>query len=111
MGIFNADQLMKIIIRIFLLVLSLVAAIFAVSNREVTTIDLFPLPFTTAAPLYIFILGAMAIGLVIGIGVSSISKIRLKTKIRNQQKTKGEGKKDLENPIGPLDYIKEKTTT
>ena len=39
------------------------------------------------------------------------SKIRLKTKIRNQQKTKGEGKKDLENPIGPLDYIKEKTTT
>ena len=111
MGIFNAEQLMKIIIRIFLFVISLVAAIFAVSNREVTTIDFFPLPFTTAAPIYIFILGAMAIGLVFGIGVSSISKIRLKTKIRNQQKKKREAEKAIENPIGPLDYIKENTTT
>ncbi len=111
MGIFNADQSMKIIIRIFLLIIALVAAIFAVSNREMTTIDFFPLPFTAAAPLYIFILGGMGIGLVIGISVSSVSKILLKTKIRNQQKKAREAEKDIENPIGPLDYIKEKTTT
>ena len=102
---------MKIVIRISFLVIALVAAIFAVSNREMTTIDFFPLPLTATAPLYIFILGAISIGLVIGIGVSSISKIRLKMKIKTQQKKREGAEKAIENPIGPLDYTKEKTTT
>ena len=62
------------------------AAIFAVANRAVTKIALHPLPFTAELPLYVIILGAIAIGLVIGVGLSSISRFRLKLESKKYQK-------------------------
>jgi uncharacterized integral membrane protein len=50
-------------------VLALVAVVlilFAVSNRETVSIELWPLPALVAMPLYVIVLGTLFIGFVVG---------------------------------------------
>jgi putative membrane protein len=77
---------MRFVIQLFLAGVIGVAAVFAVANRAVTKIALHPLPFTAELPLYVIILGAIAIGLIIGVGLSSISRFRLKLESKKYQK-------------------------
>jgi putative membrane protein len=76
----------RIFTRLFLAVVIGIVAIFAVANRSSTKIDLSPLPFAPELPLFIVILGAMAIGLVIGAGLSSYSRQKLKWQARTHRK-------------------------
>ena len=77
---------MRILIRLLLAIIIGAAAIFSVSNRAVTIIDFSPLPFSTAVPLYAVILGSLAVGLIIGVTISTLSSLRLKFKVRNNRK-------------------------
>ena len=57
-------SLMRIILALFIIIL----VTFAIANREMVTVNLWPLPFTSSVPLFIAILGAFAVGLLIGSG-------------------------------------------
>jgi putative membrane protein len=91
---------MRFVIQLLLTGIICVAAVFAVANRAVTKIALHPLPFTAELPLYVIILGALAIGLVIGVGLSSISRFRLKLESKKYQKR-----------AEPLKIVKKKTSS
>ena len=78
--------MLRIITRLFLAIVIGIVAIFAVANRTPTKVDLSPLPFTPEAPLFVVILGAMAIGLIIGAGLSSFARQRLKWQARSHRK-------------------------
>ena len=77
---------MRFVIQLLLAGIIGVADVLAIEDRAVTKIALHPLPFTAELPLYVIILGAIAIGLVIGVGLSSISRFRLKLESQKYQK-------------------------
>ncbi|NKB18934.1 MAG: DUF1049 domain-containing protein [Alphaproteobacteria bacterium] len=76
----------RIITRLFLAIVIGIVAVFAVANRAPTKIDLSPLPFAPEPPLFVVILGAMALGLIIGAGLSSFARQKLKWQARTQRK-------------------------
>ncbi|WP_404381097.1 lipopolysaccharide assembly LapA domain-containing protein [Caenispirillum salinarum] len=57
---------MKLIRWLIGLPLAAVAIIFAVSNRQMVTVELWPFPWTADLPLYLLSLGTLAVGIVIG---------------------------------------------
>lgn len=77
---------MRFVIQLFLAMIIGFAAIFAVANRTGTKVDFFPLPFAAELPLYIIIMGAVGIGLIIGVSLSSISRFRLGLESRKHRK-------------------------
>ena len=77
---------MRFVIQLLLAVIIGVAAVFAVANRAGTKVYFYPLPFNVELPLYVIILGAIALGLIIGVGLSSISRFRLRLASKKHQK-------------------------
>ena len=57
---------MRLLFWIFVLLVALVLAVFAVSNRESVTLGLWPAPFLVEIPLYVAMLAALAVGFVLG---------------------------------------------
>lgn len=57
---------MKLIRWLIGLPLAVVAIIFAVANRDMVTVELWPFPWTATLPLYLLSLGTLAVGIVIG---------------------------------------------
>src|SRR3954447_22525956 len=57
---------MKFLFWLFVLVVAVVLALFAVANRESVSLGLWPLPFVLQAPLYLAVLLALLIGLLLG---------------------------------------------
>lgn len=57
---------MRLITLIVTAVLAIVAALFAVSNREIVELALWPLPLAIALPLYLMVFLPFLIGFVIG---------------------------------------------
>lgn len=45
---------------------ALLVVLFAVSNRQTVSLEVFPLPFVIDTPLYMIVLGAMTLGLMAG---------------------------------------------
>jgi len=101
---------MRILIRLLLAIIIGVAAIFSVSNRTLTIIDFYPLPFSTAAPLYTIVLGALAVGLLLGVGVSTLSRLRLKLKVRNNLKRAEAAEMVLKNKSREVPHSLTKST-
>ena len=73
---------MKYVARILLGLLAALAVVFALANREVVTVNLWPLPFDTPMPLYIAILGAVALGLILGAAASWPARERMRRRAR-----------------------------
>ena len=61
-------------------------AAFAIANRGIVTLNLWPLPFATTMPLFASILGAFAFGLLVGAGVTALSRQRLKIQARSLER-------------------------
>lgn len=61
---------MKILSWVIGLPIAVLAIIFAVSNRGGVLVDLWPLPWEVTLPLYLLVLGALALGLVIGAAIA-----------------------------------------
>ena len=77
---------MRFLIQLFLAVIIGIAAVFAVANRTGTEVDFYPLPFAAELPLYFIILGAIGIGLFIGVSLSSFSRFRLRLESKKHRK-------------------------
>lgn len=58
---------MKRLTWILVLPLAAVAVIFAVMNRTPVALDLWPLPWQIQAPVFLILLGSLAVGLLIGL--------------------------------------------
>ena len=57
---------MKIFYRLVFVPVAAVFVVFAVANRHVLTLNLWPLPLEIDLPVYIAVLGALAVGMAIG---------------------------------------------
>ncbi len=57
---------MKLFYRLMFIPVAAVFVIFAVANRHVLTLNLWPLPLEIDLPVYIAVLGALAAGMAIG---------------------------------------------
>jgi len=64
---------MKRLSWILTLPLMVVAVVFAIANREVVVLDLWPLAMTIQAPLFVVVLGAAVVGLFAGAVVAWFS--------------------------------------
>ncbi|AWK86290.1 lipopolysaccharide assembly protein LapA domain-containing protein [Azospirillum thermophilum] len=63
---------------------ALVAVLFAISNRDMVTLSLWPLPFTLDAPLYLAALLALAVGFLAGGFVTWNSQRRHRRRARRE---------------------------
>ena len=77
---------MKILFWIFVLLVALVLALFAVSNRESVALGLWPVPFLVEIPLYVAMLAALAVGFVLGELAAWISGRRRRREARQRRR-------------------------
>lgn len=68
---------------IITLPLALIAVLFAVSNRELVTLSLWPLPFTMDAPLYLASLVALVVGFLGGGTIAWYAQRHVRKKARH----------------------------
>lgn len=90
---------MRILTWILGLPVAAVATAFAVANRHPVDVDLWPLPITVTLGLYLAVLGALALGLIVGLlmgWASSSSKKAAKARVANSKV------RDLEREIDQL---------
>lgn len=59
---------MRIISRLFLVLLGAVVVLLALANRAPVTINLEPLPFVIETPLFVALLALFALGFIVGAG-------------------------------------------
>ena len=52
--------------------------VFSVSNRDPVELKLFPFPFLLETPVYLALISALAIGMVVGVVVSYVLKLRVR---------------------------------
>jgi uncharacterized integral membrane protein len=67
--------------------LAAAAAVFAVANRTSAVADLWPLPWTVEAPLYLFVLLALLAGFLAGAAVAWTSSLKARRRIRAAART------------------------
>jgi len=77
---------MKILFWIFVLLVALVLALFAVSNRESVALGLWPVPFLVEIPLYVAMLAALSVGFVLGELAAWISGRRRRREARRRRR-------------------------
>jgi uncharacterized integral membrane protein len=73
---------MKVLFWIIFIALLFVAGFFAVANREVVEIDLWPVFTKVAVPLYLGLIGALAVGFILGALVAWWSGRAARTRAR-----------------------------
>lgn len=77
---------MKVLSWVIGLPIAVLAIIFAVSNRDAVQVDLWPLPWEVMLPLYLLVLGALALGLVVGAVVAWISSGSARSRARREHR-------------------------
>jgi uncharacterized integral membrane protein len=65
---------------------ALALVIFAISNRETVTIDLWPLPWSATLPLFLPLLGGVLFGVMAGAGVMAIGRARWRRRAHRAEK-------------------------
>lgn len=73
---------MRVIAWLIGLPVAVLAIVFAVVNRELVTVDLWPLPWTIDLPLFLMVLGALGLGLAIGGVIGWLSAGRARSRAR-----------------------------
>ena len=69
--------------------------LFAVSNRNMVSAELFPLPFTLEAPFYLYVLVAIVVGLLTGSAVTWIYGHNVRATARREAKRAAKLEKEL----------------
>jgi uncharacterized integral membrane protein len=64
---------MKFLGKIIFLPIAIAVVLFAIANRHEVGIEFWPLPFAVETPLYVAMLGALALGILIGAAASAVS--------------------------------------
>ncbi len=65
-----------------MLVITVTAVIFAVSNRGTVSLDFWPLPYSIDVPAYLTVLGALLVGFVVGGFIAWAPMVTWKTRAR-----------------------------
>ena len=98
---------MKLLFWIFVLLVALVLALFAVSNRESVALGLWPVPFLVEIPLYVAMLAALAVGFVIGEFAAWIAGSRWRREARRRRRhiasLEGELRATQAHLVGPAE--------
>jgi uncharacterized integral membrane protein len=98
---------MKILFWIFVLLVALMLALFAVSNRESVALGLWPVPFLIEIPLYVAMLAALAVGFVIGEFAAWIAGRRWRREARRRRRhiasLEGELRATQAHLVGPAE--------
>jgi uncharacterized integral membrane protein len=63
--------------------LVVIAASFAVSNRQTVEVGIWPLPFTWDAPVFMIVLGSLGVGVVLGGAVAGLGAIGARFRARS----------------------------
>ncbi len=66
-----------------------IAVVFAVSNRALVVADLWPLPWAVQAPLYLFVLVALAVGFLAGGFIAWVGSLAVRRRIRAEARAEG----------------------
>jgi putative membrane protein len=64
---------------------ALLLALFAAANRHDIRLELWPLPWSVDLPVYLAVLGALGLGLVIGLAVAWLSGHKARSAARRQR--------------------------
>lgn len=83
---------------------AVVAIVFAVVNRHLVSVDLWPLPWTVGLPLFLLVLGALGLGLAIGGIVVWISAGSARSRARAESRRANR----LENRVRALETENER---
>ncbi|MGB0695821.1 MAG: lipopolysaccharide assembly protein LapA domain-containing protein [Rhodospirillaceae bacterium] len=75
----------KIIFWSFALVVALVAAAFATSNRDLVTVAFWPTPFELTLPMYLYALAPLGIGLFLGSLLMMLGRARQAIRLRDRE--------------------------
>ncbi|MEO5375161.1 MAG: lipopolysaccharide assembly protein LapA domain-containing protein [Alphaproteobacteria bacterium] len=75
--------------------LAIVATIFAVANRGMVALDLWPLPFMVDVPVFLAVLAALLVGLLTGALMSWVSAGRLRARLRERNARIADLERDL----------------
>ena len=79
--------LKKTILRLIAIPIGIAAVVFCVNNRDDVTINLWPISSMIEIPIYSLILGILAFGLILGVLISYMPKIRLNKKLPKEPDT------------------------
>ncbi len=77
---------MKVLSWLIGLPIAVLAIIFAVSNRAGVLVDLWPLPWEVTLPLYLLVLGALALGLIVGAVIAWLSTGSTRARARREHR-------------------------
>lgn len=76
--------------------LAILIAIFAVNNRTLVGISLWPTPFTVDMPVYLLILGSLGLGLLLGALLMWFGAVPLRVRLHNRDLEIRSLKRDLD---------------
>jgi lipopolysaccharide assembly protein A len=76
----------RIVYRALVLIGALVLILLAVSNREMVSLTLWPLPFLVDLPLYLVFFVSLLVGLLIGASAAWIAGGRLRRELRRRRR-------------------------
>lgn len=77
----------KLLVRLILLPILLVVAVFAIVNRAPVDLSLWPLPWDARAPLFIVLLGSLLLGVLIGAALVWSGARRQRSAAREHRRT------------------------
>ena len=80
---------MKLLSRLVFVPVAAIVVVFAVTNRQPVSLELWPFPFAVDLPLYLAVLGALVIGILIGGSAQWLSDGRWRRKARAGERRAG----------------------
>ena len=67
---------MRVLGALMTMIVAAAAVVFAISNREVVAVHLWPLPYAVSLPVYLLVLGSVAFGLLAGGSIAWLSNAK-----------------------------------
>lgn len=101
--------LSKFIGSVLLLILVVIAVVFAVSNRTAVTISLWPLPIETSLQLGATVLVALALGIIVGTALMSLSRFKFRHQAKTSQRRVATLEKKAHDASGTLPAVTNST--
>lgn len=75
--------------------MAVVAVVFAITNRALVTLNLWPLGVTVKAPLFLILLGGVFVGLLIGGTVAWLSGAKARRRAREAERRSAELQREI----------------
>lgn len=87
---------MRLIVRIFLIVVGLVAILFALNNRAPVDISFWPMPWEMRLPLFLVLVGALMLGIAIGAALAWAGQARHRRSARTEHAKAERHRREIE---------------